>query len=204
MTKQSQVFLQGEGKQWYSRNKDKITPDDDPVLKIIEKSGIAPKNVLEIGCSNGWRLVELHRRYRCSVTGVDPMPSQDADFIVQGTADDLHLCFDEDYDLVIYGFCLYLCDREDLFRIVAEGDRVLKDEGHLIVYDFISHSPHYRPYSHKEGVKSFKMHHANLWLGNPAYRSVMSEIRDWNEIDKATSAVLMKKDLGAAWPLKKS
>lgn len=202
MIKQSQLFLHGEGQQWFNRNKDKIDVKHDPVLRMIEQAGIKPQRVLEVGCSNGWRLMELHDRYRCHVSGVDPMPSSDFSFVEQGTADDLRLCFDEDFDLVIYGFCLYLCDREDLFRIVMEGDRVLQDGGHIIIHDFIAHSPHHRLYAHKEGVKSFKMHHANLWLGNPAYRSIRSDIQNWEDIDKATGTYLLKKDLQVAWPLK--
>lgn len=202
MIKQSQVFLAGEAKQWLNRNKDKIDVKGDPVLKMIEQAGLKPKRVLEIGCADGWRLLELRKRYRCEITGVDPCPSQDSSFIEQGTADDLLRCFDEEFDLVIYGFCLYLCDREDLFRIAMEGDRVLQDGGHIMVYDFIAHSPHAKRYAHKEGVKSFKMHYANLWLGNPAYRTVRQDIQNWAEIDKATSACLIKKDLQAAWPLK--
>lgn len=202
MSRQSQIFLSGEGKQWFNRNKDKIDIKSDPVLKMVEQADLKPRRVLEIGCANGWRLLELRNRYRCEISGVDPSPSQDNSFIEQGTADDLLRCFDEEFDLVIYGFCLYLCDREDLFRITMEGDRVLQDGGHMIIYDFISHSSHHRPYAHKDGVKSFKMHHANLWLGNPAYRSARTDVQNWDDIDKATSVVLLKKDMKAAWPLK--
>ena len=47
---------------------------------------------------------------------------------VQGTADRLPYR-DGLFDVVVFGFCLYLCDREDLFRIASEADRVLNDQG---------------------------------------------------------------------------
>lgn len=39
-------------------------------------------------------------------------------------------------DLIIFGFCLYLCDPQDLFTIAANSDRLLVDKGVMAVYDF--------------------------------------------------------------------
>ena len=39
-------------------------------------------------------------------------------------------------DLLIYGFCLYLCDRDYPFMIVAEAHRVLKPQAWLAILDF--------------------------------------------------------------------
>jgi ubiquinone/menaquinone biosynthesis C-methylase UbiE len=42
----------------------------------------------------------------------------------QGTADELPFP-NNSFDIVVFDFCLYLCDRLDLFKITAEADRVL-------------------------------------------------------------------------------
>ncbi|MFZ0260417.1 MAG: hypothetical protein WAL36_10665 [Pseudolabrys sp.] len=60
----------------------------------------------------------------------------------RATADDLSAFGPDTIDLLIYGWCLYLCDREDLFKIVTEGDRILKDSGYLVVYDFHAAARH--------------------------------------------------------------
>lgn len=205
MIKQSDIFLQGEGREWLRRNKDKIDINNDPILEALKEADIQPRDTLEIGCANGWRLREMVIRYGCNVHGIDTFAQPEANVRIDiGTADDLATCFDEDYDLVIYGFCLYLCDREDLFRIVAEGDRVLKNGGHLVIWDFGSKKPEKQSYKHKTGIFSYKMDYAKLWLGNPAYTGVWGRFfgdRSLRPEDR-TFVSILKKDVGAAWPQK--
>lgn len=203
MTKQSHIFSAGEGEAWMRRNKGGIFPEIDPVLAAIEETGIRPKTILEVGCANGWRIKILRERYKSDIYGVDPGAKSTlctvADPVTYGAAH--HLGFnDAAFDMVIYGFCLYLCDREDLFQIAEEGDRVLKEGGHLIVYDFHQPDTSYsRPYSHRSGVRSFKMDHAALWLANPAYRLVHRRVLD--DGDNRTAVTILKKDTAGGWPL---
>ena len=59
MTKQSDVFLLSEGDAWYERNHAVLKEmDKDPVVCALNGSGIKPNRLLEIGCSDGWRLLE--------------------------------------------------------------------------------------------------------------------------------------------------
>jgi hypothetical protein len=109
--------------------------------------------------------------------------------------------------LVIYGFCLYLCDRRDLFRIVAEGDRVLTNGGHLVIYDFLPQAPHRRDYHHDSRVLSFKMNYAEMFCANPVYRNLATQIvaaGDGNEPteDERIAVTVLKKDLNAGFPLR--
>ena len=83
---------------------------------------------------------------------------------------------DSSFDYLIFGFCLYLCDRRDLFLIASEADRVLKDNSHLIVYDFFSPTSRTVPYHHKEGVFTHKMDYRKLWNWNPNYVEVSHQI----------------------------
>ena len=73
------------------------------------------------------------------------------------------------FDVVYFGFCLYLVDRFDLFQVVAEADRVLKTGGFLFITDFDPRIAMKRKYHHKEGVYSYKMKYENLFLGSPSY-----------------------------------
>lgn len=85
-----------------------------------------------------------------------------------GTADQLPWA-DSSLDVVVFGFCLYLCDREDLFRISAEAHRVLKDQGWLIILDFYAKASYSNPYTHFEGLKSFKTDYAAMFLWHEWY-----------------------------------
>ena len=86
----------------------------------------------------------------------------------QGTAEALPFA-DASFDIVVFGFCLYLCDREDLFRVAAEADRVLKDPGWLVVSDFHDRSSSLRGYQHRAGVRTHKMDYTTLFTWHPAY-----------------------------------
>jgi len=176
---QTDILLAGEADAWFERNRDKLGLTD-PVASVMRNLRIQPKSVLEIGCANGWRLKRMHEEYRCTACGIDPSAAAVAEArnqpgihrVAHGVASRLPFMPDT-FDLVIFGFCLYLCDREDLFTIVAEADRVLKDRGHLIIHDFADIEPPFaRPYEHRAGMLAYHMDYARLWLAHPWYRRV--------------------------------
>lgn len=178
---QTEIFLSGEGDAWFRRNRDKIgdhDPADDPVETEIMRLRMEPISVLEVGCSNGWRLKRLQDRYHCRVLGLDPSieavedAGMNASALARGTA--AYLPFPAgSADLLIFGFCLYLVDPEDLFRVAAEADRVLADHGALMIFDFADITPPFaRPYEHHSGVLSYHIDHAKLWLAHPWYTQI--------------------------------
>jgi SAM-dependent methyltransferase len=196
---QRDIFLQGEGNAWLERNRDKLG-QHDPVSELIQAQGIKPTAVLEIGCADGWRLEKLKAKFGCHAWGIDPAGAAGrmASGVggVKGTADDLSCFSGYAFDLVIFGFCLYLCDPCDYFRIVAESDRALADGGHLIIHDFDVAFPwaaYRRPYRHKDGVYSHHFDFVRLWLAHPAYR-MMRYKRDGEE-----RASLLRKDMKGAF-----
>ena len=197
--KQKDIFLDGESEAWYARNQNQLTEENDPVIEAIEGARIKPGTLLEVGCSNGWRVKAMEKKWGCKAYGIDPFFKTTLWNCRKGTADNLSQFPADRFDMVIYGWCLYLCDREDLFTIAAEGDRVLREGGFLVVYDFHTAKPYKKKYKHYDGLFSYKMDHAQLWLANPAYSLYHRYLHDAG--DNQTSVTILKKDTNQGWPL---
>lgn len=184
--KQKDIFLNGEGDAWWRRNQD----DESDVLDhfdraILQRVG-TPSSVLEIGSADGRRIARLVRELPASTRALGVDPSAEAiasaqakfpliDFAI-GTADAIPT--EEQFDLVILGFCLYLCDRNLLPTIVAETNRVLEDGGQLIIIDFDPPHPRKRTFRHRDGVWSYKMDYSTIFTTFPqfslSYKASMS------------------------------
>lgn len=203
---QEAVFLNKEGDEWFNRNYIKVeeAKDRDPIFTMTNILGIKPAKIIEVGCSNGWRLDAYKRRFpECECSGFDPSAEAvktgkirypDLHLIVAGAAQSeisLGGC-----DLLIFGFCLYLCDRNDLSMIVGDHDTCLDDGGHLVIHDFDPDHPHKVPYHHVPGLFSYKMDYSKLWLVNPAYSLVTK-----TKLSDGTAVWVLKKDIEAGWPL---
>jgi ubiquinone/menaquinone biosynthesis C-methylase UbiE len=179
VTWQKDAFLRSEGDAWLARNESGLQACDwsrDPVcvrLATLLPAG-QPARVLEIGCGDGSRLQYLADRHGHRVSGIDPSQKAVAKArergvqAVRATADKLPFA-DACSDVVIFGFCLYLCDDADLFRIAQEADRVLASPGWLLILDFEAAAPRYRPYQHLAGVTCRKMDYKSMYLWHPAY-----------------------------------
>lgn len=218
MTRQREAFLETEGDRWFSRNYVsgdalRMRADADPLLRGLARAGLKPTSVLEIGCSDGWRLERLRSEHGARCAGIDPSsqavetarklhPELD---IRQGTADAPGF-EDGSFDLVILGYCLYLCDREDLFRIAAESDRLLRDGGFVAIYDFHTPVPYRNEYTHRPGLFSYKMDYARMFSWNPVYRLVYQEITAHPdrpgslEPDDLIGVSILQRRVGGAFP----
>lgn len=202
--KQSDIFLGGEGVAWFNRNKDKINPAKDPVVSLLKNHDLIPETVLEIGCADGWRL-RLLQNLGATGYGVDPGFKEGRTMIGtipihRGTAHSLWMFGADDFDMVIFGWCLYLCDPEDYCKIVAESDRVLKNDGHVVIHDFYSAKPYKRPYKHNKDIYSHKMDFSRLWLGNPAYSLHLQSL--YGDGEDQTCVTVLKKNMDAAFTVK--
>jgi hypothetical protein len=86
MTNQNEIFVHGEGNQWFHRNSESLDRNLNEVndkqfdwLEFIIKKITGVKtitSVCELGCSNGWRLEKLKRQQifapDCIFYGIDP------------------------------------------------------------------------------------------------------------------------------------
>jgi len=210
---QKEIFSAVEGNKYYERNKDKLQySDDDPIIQAIAQLELYPKKILEIGCSNGWRLNSLNKIYKSDCWGIDP--SADAiqegkkEFktvtLEKGTADTLpHES--QIFDMIIYGFCLYLCDRSDLFKIAHEADRLLLDLGNIIIFYFHPSFSYRNHYSYHQGLYSYKMNYSNLFLWKPAYALKYQKKFFHPPLKKGTaddlvSVMILEKNIEGAFP----
>jgi len=178
---QKTTFLAHEGDAWFERNLAAVQrcplPEGDQVLAdlLLVKDHLPPGSaVLEVGCGPAVRLAWLADHWGFKCHGIDPSKKAVSharhlgiDARV-GTADRLPFQ-DASFELVIFGFCLYVCDREDLFRVAAEADRVLANPGWLVIQDFFSPVPVRRSYDHAPGLFSHKMDYASLFGWHPDY-----------------------------------
>lgn len=186
---QKDVFLNSEGDAWFERNRQslaaKVWPDDDALLGEIlalDAAQSRDRRVLEIGCGEGLRLEWLQRTLGWQCFGVEPSAkavevacARGLD-VRQGTADGLPFA-DGSADIVIFGFCLYLCEPADLFRVAAEADRVLRAPGWMLIEDFYSPNPRTREYHHRSGLKTHKMDFRTQFTWHPYYECLTHLVR---------------------------
>lgn len=217
MKTQKEIFKASEADQWFLRNMKSYenTKDDDGIIiRSLKEIEIVPKRVLEIGCSNGTRLNRFNQVFGASCFGIDPslhaVETGKNEFpnvsLAVGTADELPF-ENNSFDLIVFGFCLYVCDRKDLFKIAYEADRCLMDGGFLVFMDFCTPFPYKNIYAHTEGVYSYKMNYSKMFSWNPAYNEIFSTIfshagfskRDIP--DEKVGLTILNKNEAAAYPI---
>lgn len=184
---QSKIFLESEGDSWYARNKSAIDAktsfyETETIKRVLQNNANSINKILEIGCGNGAKLNDLSKYFDAEGYGIDPSKTAVSDGSISyndlqlsvGTAADVpHE--NNKFDLVYFGFCLYLVDREDIFKAVSEADRVLKSGGFLSILDFDPKIRHKRPYHHKSGLFSYKTSYADFFTSGGHYYLVAKE-----------------------------
>jgi len=214
---QRDAFLAGEGDAYFERNARALDEDVeqrvsiDPIVAAFNRLKLKPRRILEIGASNGWRLGVLNETTGAECIGVEPSKLAVAAAVARypaismhhGTADELP-CSDGGVDLLIIGFCLYVCDRTDLFRIAAECDRVLADGGRIMILDFSSAIAYRNPYTHQPGLYAYKMNYESMFTWNPAYRLTERRLTDHrggegSDPNDRLALTILIKDLAGAY-----
>ena len=191
---QKEIFLKHEGDNWYLRNKKNLSYKNlnnkiliSEVSKLIKNKKL---NVLEIGCSNGNNLVNLKKiRKNCNYFGIDP--SRKAINILNkkkiegrvGTADKLDFK-DNSMDIIIYGFCLYLCDISLYDKIFKEAYRVLKKKGHIVIFDFYSKKKFTFNYVHDLRIRTIKRDFKKIFLKKNSFILKFEKFFLYNKIFK--------------------
>lgn len=189
---QKELFKNGEGDAWFSRNKRGSSLDSPDMIvnkNVLEYLLSLPlpnsKDIkaIEVGCGEGTLLSHLLKKKKWELFGIDP--SKKAIDLANnlgingsvGTADELNFK-DETFDLIILGFCLYLCDTCDLFKIANEVNRISKNNSWLIIIDFWSPDFKKVPYKHLDGIYSSKFDFSKMFSWHPSYTKFDHKLRD--------------------------
>mgnify|MGYP001246827807 CR=1 FL=1 len=125
-------------------------------------------NIAEVGCANAAFLKLLKKKFKnCDFFGVDPSKlalsfSPKSIKTFRGTADKTNFKKNS-MDIIIYGFCLYLCEIEDHNNIKDEAIRILKKNGYIVLYDFYSKNIKKINYKHDKRIKIIKMDFSKIF-----------------------------------------
>lgn len=219
-TAQRDVFLDGEGDAYEERNS--ASEPNRELLTHLAKYLRAGDAVLEVGCGSGQNLIALQRLVPgIACHGIDPSTKAiergrrhaPHHKLEVGTAD--LIPFAGPFNLVFFGFCLYLCDRSLLHAAVAQADSVLEGDyqgarGYLGILDFDPEQPHQRPYRHDPRLAAFKMDYSALFLADPAYQLVEKVPFDHSRgtlgladsPDDRVALWVLEKSVSAAYPVR--
>jgi ubiquinone/menaquinone biosynthesis C-methylase UbiE len=182
------MFINGEGDAWFSRNLENsntqlVPVDIDFIFSTLgtRKNEIA--NILEIGCSSGVKVKTLSEKFDAYGYGIDPSQvaiesarkyEETSDGKLQfltGIATDLPY-EDSKFDLVFFGFCLYLVPPNEIYKAISEADRVLKNGGFLAILDFDYGQLKVNPYKHADGIYSYKNNYSALLTSSGYFHQV--------------------------------
>lgn len=221
MSKQDDVFFEYEGDNWFARNALALANEKkiekDSVLNLLKNHLTnSPRKILEVGCSNGWRLNELHHRYSCSCTGIEPSEQAVASGknlfpninLLRGKASSLPFASHE-FDLVIVSFVFHWISRDTLLQSFSEIDRVLRDDGLLVISDFLPDAPTKTKYHHlpNDDIFTFKQDYAKAFESTCLYsvfaRQVFDHDMPENKLEipsnRRGACTLLRKSLSRAY-----
>lgn len=189
---QSKVFLDSEGDHWFKRNKSAISSktffyDTEIIKRVLASYKANINSVLEIGCGNGAKLENICSFFNATGSGVDPssaaIKNGNERFVKQSNKNlKLEISIasklpynDSSFDLVYLASCLHWVDRNEIFKVAAEADRVLKPGRFLVVFDFDPGQRHKRAYHHKLGLFTYKNSHSDFFTAGGHYYLVAKE-----------------------------
>jgi SAM-dependent methyltransferase len=183
---QDDIFLEYEGDSWFDRNQlaldNKNIKFDFPTYLIdLIKDKNDIKKIAELGCSNGWRLDKLHHKFPqiefsgidASLAAIDNGRSQYPQLdLHQGLLADIPL--QDEYDVVIVYFVLHWVDRASLAKSISEIDRLVKNDGMLIIGDFLPDFTQRRRYHHlpEDNVFTYKQNYPKIFESLGTYQEI--------------------------------
>jgi len=194
------IFCNNEGNNWYSRNKHALDKPDkidwtSYLLQYIDSKN-AIGSVIELGCSNGYRLDKIKSTFMpgCRCVGVDASYDAIEDGklryagieLYQGLLSDIPL--DEEFELAIVNFVLHWVDRKTLIKSLSEIDRIIKNDGFLILGDFLPDYQQRRRYHHlpEENVFTYKQDYSKIFESFGTYREIARFVFDHDSCDNYT------------------
>lgn len=170
-------FYNFEGNNYFKRNENNLSIDNDIILKNFDINTYNNLNILEIGCSNGWRLNEFNKinntnNYYGLDPSLDAIENGKENFkninFIHGTMDKIDLP-DLTCDIIFIPFVFMYIDRHLLLTCISEIDRILKNNGTLIITDFYSNVPRKNMYKHTDNTYIYKQNYFEVFTSSNNY-----------------------------------
>lgn len=216
---QDKIFELSEADNWFLRNKEAIISKEikeDLISGLIDRISNKDEfaSVIELGSSNGYRLQFLKRILpNCKkFVGVEASKMAVEDGISRYGLEMYHSTLDvfnsmEKFDIVIVNFVYHWIDRENIFKAIANTDKLLNDGGYLIVGDFLPDFPQKRKYHHlpEESVYTYKIDYSAVFESLNTYKEIYkttfnhdnAELKhiEFSNSDKRGFCSILRKDL---------
>ncbi len=188
---QTKVFLKNEADNYFARNEKAHSSIKVDIILDIYKKYFSQKRikVLEIGCSDGWRLKRIKEQYSADVFGVEPsakaVNKAKKDFelrnVVASTAD--AFSFDCKFDLILAPFVFHWIDRSLLLSSVCNIDKHLNDGGFLLINDFWQNGFRKAGYHHRKDVKiwTYKQDYSKIFSSLGTYKDILHIVYDYEK-----------------------
>tara|TARA_Y100000294_G_C8427190_1_gene285242 strand:- start:57 stop:725 length:669 start_codon:yes stop_codon:yes gene_type:complete len=170
---------------WFSRNKKHILNKmsdkyDEKIDDLIKTNNLKAKNILELGCSNGYKLIkykELLKSKNCYGIDVSKKAILDGKKRYKGLKllnyssleiNKIKLKF----DLVICGFFLYQLDRDYIFQQFDLIYKKLNENGLLLIRDFDPLFKHTNMDFNNKKLNTYKMSYDNFLIESGLFEMI--------------------------------
>lgn len=174
---QDKIFYKKEGDAWFKRNQPflnvkNIQKNDIPFM-LLSIFDLKPQTVLELGASNGYRLEAIRRKYGSKCYAAEPsieaIRSGRKNFpkikFYRGLAHQAPIK-NKKFDLIVVCFVLHWVDRKMISKTIKNIDNYLKDDGLLLLGDFLPDKPGRVKYHHlpTDDVWTYKDDYSKYFL----------------------------------------
>ncbi len=178
-----------------------VASKSHPIVVGMKKIRKRPKKILEIGCSTGFILERIRQLTNSSCFGLDTsaMAIKEGKKIFpklrlfHGEFSS-HKLNKKKYDLIIFGFFLFMVSPNDVFELFFKANNSLKENGHIIIYDFKSKKNFIKKnYKYSKLVKVYKWDFKNFFLALPSYKILFNKKKFFDKKFAETELSVIKK-----------
>lgn len=195
------VWRRTEADAYFLRNRQALeefeSAEEDLLIKLLVPFLQAGDRVLDVGCANGWRVRRLVKSMPTlglaagidlSFLALQDGLSKGSKSLVQADATAFPVRANS-IDCVVLGFVCYATGRRSALAVLAEVERVIREDGVVAVLDFLPDMPTENPYHHvtREPIDVIKTDYTGTLVAYGGYQRVALAIRPANTAQKLRS-----------------
>lgn len=172
-----------EANEWHFRNFNRPpTNITIEAVKKIKKNWFHKndiENILELGCSDG-RNAPLILKHVSKYTGIDPSPKAVAEGINNGlnlkTGWAHSFKLNQQFDIIILGFFMYLTSPEHWFNIAQNVYSHLKTDSFIVITDFYADEIEKKIYDHDPAMNIHKFNFNRMFNWHPTIKTISDDV----------------------------